>query len=215
MRTRDDMVRQEVVHNCSALISTLLGGANMPFKGAADLPALCEQALELSVPLLDYEAAAEENGWRRVHDDSGDYWRSTDSATGAEDEADTAEAACEIAMCEPHEREIFEHWIVTDWLAEKLEAKGERVDRDFAGLCVWGRTTTGQRIAMDSVIIAVHREACASYLREFHGEPRDGYQRLDFVTPDGSDEPVRVYAYDDPAAAYLTKIAVMAGWKLA
>ena|SRR5690625_1819413 len=40
-------------------------------------------------------------------------------------------------------REIFEHWAVTEWLAEKLEAKGERVDRDFEGLCIWGRTTSG------------------------------------------------------------------------
>ena len=56
------------------------------------------------------------------------------------------------------ELEVFEHWAVSTWLAEKLEAKGEKVDRDFAGLNVWARTTTGQAIALDSVIEAIVSE---------------------------------------------------------
>jgi hypothetical protein len=59
---------------------------------------------------------------------------------------------CDEQGIEPYEWEIFEHWSVSQWLADKLIEQGERVDTDFAGMCVWGRTTTGQAISMDSVI---------------------------------------------------------------
>lgn len=47
--------------------------------------------------------------------------------------------------------EVYEHWVVTDWLKRKLEARGEIVG-EFAGLTIWGRCTTGQAICMDGVI---------------------------------------------------------------
>ena len=55
--------------------------------------------------------------------------------------------------------EIYEYWAVSGWLAERLQSKGERVDCDFHGLCVWGRTTTGQAISMDGVIRELVQEA--------------------------------------------------------
>ena len=64
----------------------------------------------------------------------------------------SAQEACDMSGIEPFEREVFEHWIVSDWLADKLEERGEKVDRDFAGMTVWARTTTGQAISMDYVI---------------------------------------------------------------
>ncbi|MEZ5529724.1 MAG: hypothetical protein R3E57_07285 [Porticoccaceae bacterium] len=54
--------------------------------------------------------------------------------------------------------EIFEYWAVSSWLAEKLEAKGEKVEQDFYGLCVWGRTCTGQSISMDHVMKQIVKE---------------------------------------------------------
>lgn len=51
--------------------------------------------------------------------------------------------------------EAYEHWIVSDWLAGKLEAQGEMVLRDFLGLTIWGRTCTGQAISMDHNIRAL------------------------------------------------------------
>lgn len=54
--------------------------------------------------------------------------------------------------------EIYEHWIVSDWLAEKLESKGEAICKDFYGLTVWGRATTGQSIDLDGVISEIHKE---------------------------------------------------------
>jgi hypothetical protein len=56
---------------------------------------------------------------------------------------------------EPYEWEVFEHWAVSSWLAAELEVEGEKVDKDFTGLNVWARTTTGQAISMDSCILAI------------------------------------------------------------
>lgn len=53
---------------------------------------------------------------------------------------------------EQDDQEVLSHWIVSHWLAENLEKAGETVDRDFAGLAIWGRKTTGQRIECDDVI---------------------------------------------------------------
>jgi len=53
------------------------------------------------------------------------------------------------------DQEILEHWIVSDWLAQRLEKNGETVDPDFAGLAIWGRRTTGQRIECDDVILEI------------------------------------------------------------
>lgn len=54
-------------------------------------------------------------------------------------------------------REIYEHWLVSDWLARQLEAKGEIIGRLF-NLSIWGRCTTGQSIRMDSVIQQIAAE---------------------------------------------------------
>jgi hypothetical protein len=48
--------------------------------------------------------------------------------------------------------EVFEYWLVTPWLGEKLKAHGELVTEDFFNLVIWGRQTTGQLIYADGVI---------------------------------------------------------------
>lgn len=48
-------------------------------------------------------------------------------------------------------QEIYEYYIVTDWLGEKLRDRGEPVFERYLGW-IWGRTCTGQGIALDSVI---------------------------------------------------------------
>lgn len=56
-----------------------------------------------------------------------------------------------------YKSEVFEHWIVTDWLANKLEARGH-VTGEIMGLTIWGRPTTGQSISMDHVIQEIYKE---------------------------------------------------------
>jgi len=53
--------------------------------------------------------------------------------------------------------EIFEWWLVSDWLAKKLEAYGEPILWDDRITC-WGRTTTGQSLSMDYVIQKIAKD---------------------------------------------------------
>lgn len=57
----------------------------------------------------------------------------------------------ELEPCGNCVREVFEHWIVSGWLANSLRERGEVVV-DFMNMDVWARTTTGQSIALDGVI---------------------------------------------------------------
>lgn len=172
-RAVDNFVRQNVLCCVSSLVATLAEGAarcdwrswqegsrKQHVKALSDL---AEQACELSSPVLDYEEAARQAGWEKAPAHvkrPGTWWR---EATATENGKrppiqETADAACQYDNLAPYKWEIFEHWAVTEWLAEKLEAKGERIDRDFAGLCVWGRTCTGQAISMDGVICDIYDE---------------------------------------------------------
>eukprot|EP00919_Chromeraceae_sp_WS-2016_P055234 GHVR01131228.1.p1 GENE.GHVR01131228.1~~GHVR01131228.1.p1 ORF type:complete len:126 (+),score=15.80 GHVR01131228.1:960-1337(+) len=54
--------------------------------------------------------------------------------------------------------EALEHWLVSDWLADKLESKGEMILKDFMGLTIWGRTTSGQAIYCDGVMQEIAEE---------------------------------------------------------
>ena len=71
------------------------------------------------------------------------------------------QAIADDCSYDPHQTEAYEHWIVSKWLAEKLEAKGEMVACDIHGLVVWGRATTGQAILLDRVICDIYDEMVA------------------------------------------------------
>lgn len=168
------------VHCCmSSLVATLAAGygdTGNPVSGRrSDLASLTEQALELASPVLDYESAAREEyeagrDYQIVssEEEPGSFeWRLF--THGAEVDREgfflTKRDALVAAMAcrdEMPELEVYEHWSVSTWLAEKLIAKGERVDRDFAGLCVWARTTTRQTICIDAVIEAIAADLLAA-----------------------------------------------------
>lgn len=172
------LVEREVYACLSSLVATLAQGVGRArSRGHDALTDLSEQAQELASPVLDYEGAAREAGWITDYAFAEPLARENGYTTvglapglkinpafgndenGMSEAYDgTWEGLCDWAGIEPHELEVFEHWAVSQWLAEKLIAKGERVDTDFAGLNVWARTTTGQAISMDSVIEAVASE---------------------------------------------------------
>ena len=56
--------------------------------------------------------------------------------------------------------EVFEYWLVTSWLGEKLKAHGELVT-EFLNLVIWGRQTTGQVVYADDVIGAITKKILA------------------------------------------------------
>ena len=173
MITADDLVRREICHCASSLISTLAAAAySIPSKrhGMVDpiqeLGALAEQASELAAPIDDWEEAAIQEGWSH-HENS---WRGFFNSDGRvspsfvdpKTPAGAWQALCDHYNIDPYQWEVYEHWIVTDWLADKLETHGEKVDKDFAGMCIWARTTTGQMIAADHVIKAITAEVNAA-----------------------------------------------------
>lgn len=54
-------------------------------------------------------------------------------------------------------QEVYEWWIVTNWLGEKLK-KHNRVIINDGFNTIWGRTTTGQAILLDGVISEICSE---------------------------------------------------------
>ena len=169
-QTAERIVRQEVRACVSYLVATLAQHDAVSLdlraneKRERPLAELVEQAFELAAPIPDYEEAAIQAGWT----DAGKFWTRPERegedqgresvGAGRIQTAADAEDACQFDNLDPIDRDVFEHWIVSDWLADKLIERGEKVDKDFAGLCVWARTTTGQMIAMDSVIEAIARQ---------------------------------------------------------
>jgi hypothetical protein len=77
------------------------------------------------------------------------------SLLAAVESADDWQDFCDYVREDAHTIEAYEHWIISDWLADKLEEQGEMVARDFLGFTIWGRPTTGQAISMDGVILQI------------------------------------------------------------
>lgn len=59
---------------------------------------------------------------------------------------------------EPELVEALEFWIVQPWFGANLKQKGEIVNEDFLGFCIWGRTTSGQAISLDYVVQDILKE---------------------------------------------------------
>lgn len=140
MITAQELVSREVYYCVSYLIQELA-------KDSKHSDELWDVLLQ-----TDYESPARNVGW---DEDDHEISRRVD---GSVEFADDWQDACESSNLAPYEREAYEHWIVSDWLARKLEAKSEMVIFDFLGLTIWGRTTTGQTIYMDGVIEEICKE---------------------------------------------------------
>ena len=83
----------------------------------------------------------------------------------AESENEDGETVYTCSYCEKEfdeepeteQQEIFEWYLVTNWLGEKLAAKGEVIINDGYHY-IWGRGTTGQAILLDGVISEICEE---------------------------------------------------------
>lgn len=180
-----DFVAREVHYGVSALVHSLAKqyGADLP----SDLADIAEEAFELCQPTVDRSArveALEQAGLKLVEIAEGrpiaaPWWFAADEHDPAPEPGwyahegarlvcgpcDTAEEAAEEAIesegLEDSAREcageIYEHWIVSDWLAARLRDRGHTVG-EMSGLTIWGRPTTGQAISMDGVIRDIVRD---------------------------------------------------------
>jgi hypothetical protein len=88
----------------------------------------------------------------RIEEIEAEMEEATGGAIGTlEEEKKALEEEKEQLESEDDPIEAYEHWIVSDWLAERLAEKGE-ITGELLGLTLWGRTTTGQAICLDGVI---------------------------------------------------------------
>ncbi len=71
-------------------------------------------------------------------------------------QADADRDFCSEFNLEPDRLEVYEHWIVSSWLAGKLAERGHPTG-ELLGFTIWGRCTTGQGIAMDGDILEIAR----------------------------------------------------------
>ncbi len=157
------LVQREVLCHVASLVHDLAKSPTACAELALDYE---EDALPL-VQRVDYKSAARAAGYRVVACDAGYQWLGpdeelTEDSYGAfADETAAWIACCEYNDIEPQRHEVYEHWIVSDWLADELGDRGECVARDFAGMTIWGRCTTGQHISMDRVMLEIARDALA------------------------------------------------------
>lgn len=141
------IIAEEVLENASQMISELSRNAG------AELLVPLEELMECqSAP--DYSEAPE--GYT-VYEESGEGWTYAESDDLMPysyeyfyTEREAIRAAWEDAGEEPDNIEALQHWIVSDWLADKLEEIGALVSRDILGFNVWGRTECGQGLDYDS-----------------------------------------------------------------
>jgi len=152
-RKVSDFVSREVYYCASMLISELASNE----KYTDDLMPILSQP--------DYETAADYEGYK-VDCRKGEYmyWKAGDFSSMREaieshdysTEQEAWQACCENENIDYDYDEALEHWLVSNYLADKLEEAGEMVERDFLGLTIWGRQTSGQAISMDGVITGIY-----------------------------------------------------------
>ncbi len=142
---KDKLIRRDVIQCVSMLVYNLVQNAETfedyhdDLYGAYEGPA-------------DYEEAASQEGWEQAK--NGVFYNNPGKDVEINETADDYEELCEEEGIDVdgYRRDIFEHWIVAESFARQLEKQGHKVLRDFFGLTVWCRPTTGQAISMDYVI---------------------------------------------------------------
>lgn len=166
----DRMVRREVIYCLSGLVNTLAKGYG---EAKGELGELCEEAFELCTPIDDWCEAAVDHARndatleelveflstaRECQLDATEIAALTkeQAVEAIEQDEDLAREYCEENRLDPYQREIYEHWAVSNWLARKLKERGEKVGW-LDNFEVWARCTTGQAIGMDGVIENIYR----------------------------------------------------------
>lgn len=149
-RDLTEFTRREVIYCVSSLVSEL---ARKDDSGTLleEFPDLFQGAPSFG----DWTCSECFNCWEGEPDDS----ECPECKQESDPEPNHTSGGSYISGFEPTEySEIYEHWIVSEWLAGKLAGKGEAVEKDFYGLTVWGRSCTGQGIALDGVISEIHKD---------------------------------------------------------
>lgn len=169
-RAVSEFVSREVRARANTLIHTLSDGYGSETSNR-EISELCEKAFELSCPVDDWAEPASDHVRTLSREDVTEWLGEWGFAVKDDEPIEDLRTAmilqiaengeqqyCEDENLNPYQIEIYEHWIVSKWLAEMLAEKGEKVDMDFDGLIIWGRPTTGQAISIDHVICKIYDE---------------------------------------------------------
>lgn len=144
--TIEQFIDREVICCASGLLYELSPKAE-------NFPDYYDDIMDAYRGIPDFREAAEDAGWYENEDGDGEI------SNPDGEFADSWEDACDISQIEPYEPEIFEHWIVSGFLASDLEERGHRILKDFFGFnYIWCRPTSGQSIALDSVIREIYAD---------------------------------------------------------
>ena len=157
MTTIERIIEQEIFTNASTLISSLCRSEDPELMNVDqdDLISICIQP--------DYSTAP--GGYEIGETDGAYYWYQSAETDDDETESSnsvfsTPEAACADAWDDygdtPEDYiEALQHWIVSDWLAEKIIDVGGMAATDICGFAIWGRSECGIGLDMDSTLKAV------------------------------------------------------------
>ena len=156
MTTIERIIEQEIFTNASTLISSLCRSEDPELMNVDrdDLTSVCIQP--------DYSTAP--GGYEVEETDGGYYWyqlaETDDDAISSDSVFATPEAACSDAWDDYGDTpegftEALQHWIVSDWLAEKIIDVGGMAAIDICGFAIWGRSECGIGLDMDSTLKAV------------------------------------------------------------
>ena len=146
LKATQEQVRKMVEENVLCNVSTLINNLYADDKYADELYDL------FSKP--DYESAAIDAGWTVIKKDGKFCFESKEDGQcgGFYTEQEAWLACCSWNDIEPYQTDVNEHYIVSEWLADKLLACGEVITYDFMDLIIWGRTAGGQVVWLDSVM---------------------------------------------------------------
>ena len=157
MATIERIIEQEIFANASWLISSLCRLED------PELMDVDQEALFDVCSQPDYSTAPD--GYEIEKSDGAYYWHR--EAEGQFDETEssdsvfsTPEAACADAWQDYGDTpddytEALQHWLISDWLAEKIIEIGGMAATDICGFSIWGRSECGQGLDIDSTLKAV------------------------------------------------------------
>ena len=155
MITIQELIQREVIYCVSSLVHTLTQQNKLDE----------EIAISLWQGAIDYEAAEFEivQAGGKLQQEDG-YW-GLDGKHLCCYLVDPVHNHKEDAIddyfdhdLESFRSEVFEHWLVSSGLADRLTEQGETVVKNFMGLTIWFRCTTGQAIQCDGVIQKIYND---------------------------------------------------------
>ena len=149
-RLGGELVARDVVCCVSQLVDAKFGSDD---EWQNDLGAAISDAVDTECDLRTAELREEQGDRNRAEPED-------DTEQAIQDAADDVDLDVAQEEWRDQRRETctpLEYWVVSDWLARQLSARGEVVISDYYGLTIWGRQTSGQAIAIDYVIRQIVR----------------------------------------------------------